>query len=354
MTIKAVILAQDRYDSFYGKTAHGLVKFSKKYEIAGVIDSMLAGRDAGEVLDGINRNIPVVASLSEALGLAPDIKALIIGVANAGGVLPEDYYPFIDEAIRKGMDIVNGLHMFLSDDPYFCRLADRYGIKLIDVRKLFNNLRISFSGKIREVTSQKVAVIGTDGIIGKRTTAISIYETFQKRNIKTSFVAMGQTGWMQGFDHAIVLDSIVLDFVTGAIEDIIWKAWKEDDPEVIVTHGEGAMLHPSDPGGFELLAAAKPEHVILQYASERKTYALFPEYEMAKLDRELKLIEAFDGKKPTAITLYTKDLSKVDALKKAKEIESKYNILTRVPYYEGVEDIVSEIWGLITPSPNLG
>jgi uncharacterized NAD-dependent epimerase/dehydratase family protein len=343
MNTKAIILAQDRYDSINGKTAHGLVQFSKRYEIAGVIDSTLTGRDAGEVLDGIHRNIAIFPSLSEALSVTPDIKTLIIGVANAGGILPDDYYPLVGEAIGKGMTIVNGLHLFLSDDPELCRLAMKYGAELIDVRKMFNDLRISFSGKIKEVTAKKVAVIGTDGIIGKRTTAINIYESFQQRKIKTSFVAMGQTGWMQGFKHAIVLDSIVLDFITGAIEDVVWNAWKEDDPEVIVTHGEGAMFHPADPGGFELLAAAKPEYVILQYAPERKTYALFPEYEMAQLDRELKLIEAFDGKKPIAITLYTKELGKEDALKKAREIEAQYNILTRVPYYEGVDDIVSKI-----------
>ncbi len=342
---KAVILAQDRYDSFYGKTAHGLVKYSNRYEITGVIDSTLVGRDAGEVLDGIHRDIPFFSSLGQALGTTPGIKTLIIGVANAGGRLPRDYYPLICEAIIKGMDIVNGLHMFLSDDPEIAQLAFRYGVQLIDVRKIFNNLRVSFSGKIRDVTAKKVAVIGTDGIIGKRTTAIDIFKCLEKREVKTSFVAMGQTGWMQGFKHAIVIDAIVLDFLTGAIEDAVWKAWKQDDPEVIVTHGEGAMLHPSDPGGFELLAAAKPEYVILQYASERKNYALFPDFEMPSLERELKIIDAFYGKKPMAITLYTKELGRDEALKKARQIQSRYNILTRVPYHESVDDIVSEICG---------
>lgn len=340
---RAIILAQDRYDSFYGKTAHGLVRLSNRYEIAGVIDSTLTGRDAGERLDGVHRNIPFFSSLSHALKETPDIKTLIIGVANAGGRLPLDYYPIIREAVTKELDIVNGLHMFLSDDPELVELARKHKVKLIDVRKIFNDMRISFSGKIREVTAKKVAVLGTDGIIGKRTTAIDIYESFLAKKITASFVAMGQTGWMQGFEHAIVIDSIILDFLTGAIEDALWKAWKQDDPEFIVTHGEGAMLHPSDPGGFELLAAARPEYVILQYAPERKTYSLFPDFEMPTLDRELKVIEAFYGKIPFAITLYTKDMDRNQALEKARQIESEYKILTRVPLHQGVDDIVAKI-----------
>lgn len=343
MRPRAIILAQDRYDSFYGKTAHGLVKLSNRYEIAGVIDSTLTGRDAGEELDGIHRDIPFFSSLTHALKKTSNIGTLIIGVANAGGRLPLDYYPIIRDAITNKLDIVNGLHMFLSDDPELAELALKYRVKLIDVRKIFNDLRISFSGKIREVTAKKIAVIGTDGIIGKRTTAIDVYESFLAKKIKTSFVAMGQTGWMQGFEHAIVIDAIILDFLTGAIEDAVWKAWKQDDPEFIVTHGEGAMLHPSDPGGFELLAAARPEYVILQCAPERKTYSLFPDFQMPTLDRELKIIEAFYEKKPFAITLYTKDMERDQALEKARQIESEYNILTRVPLHQGVDDIVAKI-----------
>lgn len=342
---RAIILAQDRYDSFYGKTAHGLVKLSKKYEIAGVIDSTLTGRDAGEILDGVYRNIPFFSSLAHALKEAQNIETLIIGVANAGGRLPMDYYPIIREAITNELDIVNGLHMFLSDDSDLVELAAKYKVNLIDVRKIFNDLRISFSGKIKDVTSKKVAVLGTDGIIGKRTTAIALYEAFLAKKIKTSFVAMGQTGWMQGFKHAIVIDSIVLDFLTGAIEDAVWKAWKQDNPQFIITHGEGAMLHPSDPGGFELLTAARPEYVILQYAPERKTYSLFPEFKMPTLDRELNVIEAFYQKKPFAITLYSKNMNREQALEKARQIEYRYNILTRVPLHQGVDDIVNKICG---------
>ncbi|WP_267886234.1 DUF1611 domain-containing protein [Thermococcus piezophilus] len=95
---------------------------------------------------------------------------------------------------------------------------------------MFYNLRISFTGKIEEVSLINVAVLGTDAAIGKRTTAIMLQEAFEKLGKKSSFVAMGQTGWMQGFRYTIVMDSIINDFVAGAIEDVIWRAWAEERP----------------------------------------------------------------------------------------------------------------------------
>ena len=212
MKTKAVILAQDRYDSFYGKTAHGLVKFSNRYEIAGVIDSTQVGRDAGEVLDGIHRGIPFFSSLGQALDTTPGIKTLIIGVANAGGRLPRDYYPLICGAILKGMDIVNGLHMFLSDDPEIAELAFRYGVQLIDVRKIFNNLRVSFSGKIRDVTAKKVAVIGTDGIIGKRTTALTSSSALKKERSKPRLWPWARPAGCRGLSTPLSLTPLCLIF----------------------------------------------------------------------------------------------------------------------------------------------
>ncbi len=269
---EALILAEGRYKTSDGKTAHGLVRYSKRFRIVGVIDSTLAGLDAGgEVLDGRRRGgIPIYATLEEALSENPNAKWLIIGVATPGGKLPDDYKETVVEAIRNGLGVVNGLHHFLSDDPYLKHLARRYGVGIIDVRKIFYNTRIPFTGRINDVKAIKVAVLGTDAAIGKRTVAIMLHESFRRLGLRSVFIAMGQTGWMQGFKYAIVTDSIIDDFVSGAIEDVFYRAWVEERPDVIVTHGEGSLLHPAFPGGFDLMAAARPDFVVLQHAPPRE------------------------------------------------------------------------------------
>lgn len=340
---KAVILAEGKYGTSDGKTAHGLIKFSEKYDIAGVIDSTLAGKDAGEVIQEKKSGIKIYQSLEEILEEKGGIECLIIGVATAGGLLPEQYIKTIKEAMANGMHIVSGLHLYLSEDAELSKVAEENGVDIIDVRKIYNNCKTFFSGKIDEVTASKVAVLGTDSAIGKRTTAIMLYQSLKENGGKCAFVAMGQTGWMQGFKHCIVLDAIVLDFVTGAIEDVLWKAWKEENPDYIVTHGEGAMLHPAYPGGSELIAAGRPEHIVLQHSPKRTHYEDFPKYKMDSLDRNIRLTELYAGKKPIAIALNTEGMTEALAMKEAKEIESKHGIMTRCPVFEGVHDIAMEI-----------
>lgn len=329
------------------------MRYSKKFEIAGLIDSTLAGRDAGEVLDGKRRNIPIYGTLEEALKEHRDVKWLIIGVATPGGFLPESYRKIVIKAIKNGLGIVNGLHHFLSDDPYLKRLARRHGVEIIDVRKIFYHTRIPFTGKIEDVKAIKVAVLGTDGAIGKRTTAIMLHEAFKNLGLKSEFIAMGQTGWMQGFRYCIVMDSIINDFVAGAIEDVFYRAWVEERPDVIVTHGEGSLLHPAYPGGFELIGAARPDFIVLQHAPGRKTFDDFPQYTIPPLENYIQLIELLSGKRPVAITINTENLTKEEAIEAAREIEKRTGIMTRVPFYEGVEDIVGKIVRLSMGRKNL-
>ena len=99
---KALILAEGAYNTLDGKTAHGLVRYSRRFEICGVIDSTIAGKDAGEVLNGTKREIPIYASLEESLEKHPDISFLIIGVATEGGYMPEGYRNIVKKAITQG------------------------------------------------------------------------------------------------------------------------------------------------------------------------------------------------------------------------------------------------------------
>ncbi|MEM0134959.1 MAG: DUF1611 domain-containing protein, partial [Thermoplasmatales archaeon] len=178
---RAVILAEKVFSSTYGKTAHGLVRFSTRYKIVGVIDSQLVGLDAGEYLEGRNKGIPIVATLEDSLRYNP--KYLIIGAATDGGVLPAEYREIVKRAIAKGLSIVNGLHDFISDDPELYSMARENNVELIDVRKIFRDRKIPFTGEIEKVKSFKIAVLGTDSAIGKRTTTIMLMGELRRRGM---------------------------------------------------------------------------------------------------------------------------------------------------------------------------
>ena len=160
---RAVILVDGYFDSTVGKTAHGLIRYSRRWRIVGVIDSKYAGRDAGEVLDGIPRGIPVFSSLDEALRNT-NFEWLIIGVATEGGRLPRDFLPVIKEALRRGISIVSGLHEFLSEMEELKYIARYSGARIIDVRKIFMNRKIPFRGVIEAVSYTHLTLPTTERV----------------------------------------------------------------------------------------------------------------------------------------------------------------------------------------------
>lgn len=337
---KAVILAEGLYATTDAKTAHGLVRKSMRYRVVGVIDSSLAGRDAGEVLDGTPRGIKIYASLEEAFREHPDVNYLIIGVATTGGRIPLGYWQVVREALSKGVSVVSGLHEFLGNDLELAELARRAGAEIVDVRKLFYGLRIHYTGRIREVKALKLVVVGTDSAVGKRTTAMMIADELNARGVKTVLVGTGQTAWMQGVKHAFVLDSVINDFVPGVLEDAVWRAYVEERPKAIVVPGQGSPLHPVFPGSYEILNLLKPEVTVLQHAPARKHFDGFPEFPMPPLEKFIKLVELLTGREPLAIAMNAEGLSREEALRVREEVERGQGIPTVIPLLEGVGRVV--------------
>jgi uncharacterized NAD-dependent epimerase/dehydratase family protein len=141
-----------------------------------VIDSRHAGADAGEILDGAKCGIPVVADVAEAVALGKAARTpathFVIGLAPDGGRLSAEARAHVRAALALGLHVDCGLHDFLSEDEELVRVAKKSGARIRDIRKPPPRSELHFfSGKIEEVTSFRVAVLGTDSAIGKRTTA---------------------------------------------------------------------------------------------------------------------------------------------------------------------------------------
>lgn len=270
----AVVFTDTFFQQPDAKTAHGLVRGPSRFEVVALLDGLGAGRDAGELLDGKPRGIPTfqdLAAMQRGLGKRPD--CFVIGVATPGGVLPKTMRPTILAAIELGMDVVCGLHEFLADDAEIAAAAARRGVQLVDVRRPKPRRELHFwTGAIRQVKAPRIAVLGTDCALGKRTTCHVLAEACTRAGLKPAIVATGQTGWMQGIPHGFVLDSTPNDFVSGELEHAIVQCDKDLAPDVIFLEGQSALRNPSGPCGAELVLSGEARGVILQHAPARHCF----------------------------------------------------------------------------------
>ena len=160
-----------------------------------------------------------------------------------------------------------------------------------------------FSGRIADVACPRIAVLGTDCAIGKRTTAWIIVHGVRKAGLKAEMVGTGQTAWMQGAKYSMIMDSCINDFVSGEIEHAVYEAWKNESPDLIVIEGQGSLMNPAYPGGFEILAAGRPDVIVLQHAPARREYDGFPGYPIHPLTRQIQTLELLSGRPVVAVTI---------------------------------------------------
>lgn len=301
----AIVYCEGQFGEQDGKTANGLVRHSEKYQILSVIDSRHAGADAGSFLDGAANGIPVLADLAQAIahaGHVPDY--LICGVAPADGLLSPAQRLVLLDGIARGMHIINGLHEFLNDQAEFVAASLLAGVTITDVRrpKAKKDLHL-FSGRIFDVTCPRIAILGTDGAIGKRTTATLLVQALNARGIKAVMVGTGQTTLIQGGKYGVALDALVPQFCSGEVEAQVVAAFEGEDPDVIIVEGQGALSHPAYLTSAHILRGSRPAGVIVQHAPKRRVLGDFPMVPMPSVGNEVRLIESFADTKVIGITV---------------------------------------------------
>jgi len=291
----AVVYCEGNFGEIDGKTGNGLVRYSEKYEILSVIDSTKAGLDAGDVLDGTPNGIPIVTDLAAAVARAERVPDFFIfGIAPSSGLLSPVERGVMLDAIERGMNIVNGLHEFLNDDPEFAAASARHGVTILDVRRPRDKKHLRmFTGRISEVTCPRIAVLGTDSANGKRTTATILVRALNERGIKAVLIGTGQTALIQGARYGVALDAIPIQFCSGEMESTVLEAFEAEHPDVIVIEGQGALSHPAYVSSGCILRGSKPDAVILQHAPTRMVLSDFPDLPMPTLASEIDLIETF-------------------------------------------------------------
>ena len=301
----AVVYCEGNFGRIDGKTANGLVRYSRAYRILSVIDSTATGRDSGQVLDNVNNGIPILEDIEAAVTHEANIPdTLIYGMAPSTGKLSPSDREVILDAIALGMNIVSGLHEYLADDPEIASTADAANVTIRDIRKPrpSKNMRL-FDGSVSRVKAIRIAVLGTDCAIGKRTTATILEKALSARGITTVLVGTGQTGLMQGAKCGIAMDAVPPQFCCGELEREIVAASDGEDPAVILIEGQGALSHPAFCTAAFILRGSQPHGVILQHAPKRAHRCDFPDFPMPDPKSEIALIEAFADTRVVGLTI---------------------------------------------------
>ncbi|UWR13140.1 DUF1611 domain-containing protein [Sulfitobacter mediterraneus] len=310
----AVVYCEGNFAQIDGKTANGLVRHSEAYRILSVIDSTYSGQDSGFVLDNSDNHIPIFGDLDAAVAhqaIIPD--TLIYGMAPSTGRLSPADRGVVLNAIALGMNVVSGLHEYLSDDREIANAASERKVTIRDIRKPkpSKDMRL-FDGSVSDVKALRIAVLGTDCAIGKRTTATVLARALNAKGIKTVLVGTGQTGLMQGAKYGIAMDAVPPQFCCGELEGAIVAASEAEQPDVVLIEGQGALSHPAFCTSAFILRGSQPDAVILQHAPKRAHRCDFPNMPMPTSSSEITLIEAFADTKVIGVTLNHEGMSEAE------------------------------------------
>ncbi|MDW3210328.1 MAG: DUF1611 domain-containing protein [Reichenbachiella sp.] len=346
MKMTALVYSENELGKLDGKVANGLVRYSEKYEIKGVIDSTKNGQDAGEYLDGIKNGVPVFGSIDQAItSLNQTPQFFIYGIAPLEPFLNVKQRNVIISAMQSGMNIVNGLPEFFTDDDEFVQLAIQYGVTLSDIRKppARKDLHI-FTGRIHAVKTPIITVFGTDCAVGKRTTAVKLVEALKGEGIEAVFISTGQTGLLQGSKYGIAVDVLSSGFSTGEVENAILNAVEHENPDIIIVEGQGALSHPAFTSSTAIIRGAIPKAVIVQHPPKRVNHCDYPSIPMPTLASEIHLIETFSNAKVIAITINHEDMTDQEVDQTVLNYEEEYHLPTTDVLKHGCGKLIKKIY----------
>ena len=188
---------------------------------------------------------------------------LVVGVVNAGGVLPEEWVDDLRRALRAGLDLCAGMHVRLRDVADLGEIAAAEGRTLTDLR--FADRRFD-TGKGVKRPGKRVLTVGTDCSVGKKYAALALERGMRAAGMDADFRATGQTGRLIA-ERGVAIDAVVADFIAGAVE---WLAPAADPDHWDVIEGQGSLFHPSFAGvSLGLLHGAQPDRVVVCHEPTR-------------------------------------------------------------------------------------
>ena len=335
-----VIYADGQFGTPASKTGNSVIRYSSA-SVAAVLDSKLAGKTVGDVL-GYGGDIPIVASLDDALALGAD--SLLVGIATHGGGFSAELRTAVHYAIDHGMSIWNGLHSFVSSDPELVVLARSRGAELHDVRRPPDDLPVG-TGRVRELDATVVLAVGTDANIGKMTAMLQMRTALQARGVRAGFAPTGQTGiFIEGW--GLCVDAVIADFIAGAAEEVTIKA--AADADIVLVEGQGSILHPGYSGvSLGLLHGSLPHAFIACHMPTRQTFRhnhwlrLPPLLDVIKLHEDI--AAPLRPARTIGVSLNTSDMSDADARAAIARIADETGLPTTDPVRYGADPLADAV-----------
>lgn len=338
---RLAILLHEGIQGTHGKTGLALLRYSQA-PIVAVIDRQCAGESL-PILTGIARDLPVVASVNQALPYAPDVLA--IGIAPSGGVLPDEWWQEVKQAVAAGLSVMNGLHTPMATVPEL-RSCLREGQWIWDVRREPPNLPIG-SGEARSLPCRRVLTVGTDMGVGKMSTSLELNWAAQRRGLRSKFLATGQAGLMIAGD-GVPLDAVRVDFAAGAVEQVVMRFGNNYD--ILQIEGQGSLLHPGSTATLPLIRGTQPTHLVLVHRAQQATIRNHPHVPIPPLAEVIRLYEtvagaagAFAPVRVVAIALNTAHLDTPAAQQALKQTQAETGLPCTDPVRFGAEVLLNAV-----------
>ncbi len=281
---RLLVLAEGRADDpHYGKTARGVLRY-RPNEVVAILDSSSSAEEQG--------GFPIVHSVADALAYHPTVA--LVGVATQGGRFPPAWRELLKDCIAAGLDVENGLHEFITEDPELSQLARARGVELRDLRRPPAGLNVPTGANLTHGATT-ILTVGSDCAIGKMTVALELDREARQRGIRSEFVPTGQTG-IAIAGWGISVDAVVADFLAGAAEQLVLEG-VERGGEVLFVEGQGSVLHPAYSGvTLGLIHGSAPHAYVLCHMAgqtvvdEDERFPMPPLSELVELHERLSLL----------------------------------------------------------------
>ncbi|WP_339388098.1 N-acetyltransferase DgcN [Vibrio caribbeanicus] len=271
-------------------------------------------------------------------------KTLVLGTANAGGVIPNHWHHVLIAAADMGYEIASGMHSRLSEITPLRTLIENQKLKVHDVRHFDQTIAV---GTGRKRTGKRILTVGTDCSVGKMYTALALHNSLSKLNIRSQFRATGQTGiFIEG--EGVPVDAIVADFISGAVETLS-PDFDEHDWDII--EGQGSLFHPSFAGvSLGLLHGAQADALIVCHELYRPHMRHLPHLTVPSLQETIRANLEFGqltnkDVRIAGISLNTSRVDETEAKKICKELQLEFDVPVTDPVRFGIENMAKYILG---------
>jgi uncharacterized NAD-dependent epimerase/dehydratase family protein len=332
---RLLVLAEGRSgDPHFGKTARGVIRYAPQ-DVVCVLDSQ---SDATE-----HEGFPLVRTVAEALRFGP--TTALVGVATQGGRFPPAWRALLEECIRAGLDIENGLHEFLTNDAELMGLAAKQGVELRDLRRAPPGLNVP-TGENLTHDATSILMVGSDCAIGKMTVALELDRESKSRGVRSEFIPTGQTG-IAIAGWGISVDAVVADFIAGAAEQLVLEGVRRGG-EVLFVEGQGSLLHPAYSGvTLGLIHGSAPHSYVLCHKADETVvdgddrYPIPPLSDLVELHERISLLAR--PAQVRAIALNTRDLDEDGARNAVAEAEAETGLPADDPVRFGAGKLVDAL-----------